>query len=167
MIPPACRAAVIGQDAFWGCSSLSSVRLPGQLQIIRPRAFYRCKELKTVHFPPSLKQIGNYAFYFCGIDSLELPDSLEYIGEAAFFKCNHLVSVTLPPSVRRIEKWVFHGCNRLKYLEIRHDPEYIGEWIINKAATIRCYKGSRVDRYCQESGFHTEYLEEPKSFSIW
>ena len=49
-------------------------------------------------------------------------------------------------------------CNRLQYLEIRHDPEYIGEWIINRAATIRCYKGSKADRYCQESGFKVEYL---------
>lgn len=48
--------------------------------------------------------------------------------------------------------------NRLQYLEIRHDPEFIGEWIINKAATIRCYKGSKVDRYCQQSGFKVEYF---------
>ena len=38
------------------------------------------------------------------------------------------------------------------------NPEFIGEWIINKAATIRCYKGSKVDRYCQQSGFKVEYF---------
>lgn len=65
----------------------------------------------------------------------------------------------LPESIRRIEKWVFHGCARLQVLEIRHDPEYIGEWIINKAARIRCYRGSKVDAYCQESGFTVEYIE--------
>ena len=42
----------------------------------------------------------------------------------------------------------FHGCSRLKVLEIRHNPEYIGEWIINRAARIRCYQGSKVDKYC-------------------
>lgn len=42
---------------------------------------------------------------------------------------------------RRIEKWVFHGCARLQVLEIRHDPEYIGEWIINKAARILLLPG--------------------------
>ncbi|MDD6066024.1 MAG: leucine-rich repeat domain-containing protein, partial [Firmicutes bacterium] len=101
----------------------------------------------------------NQAFYFCGIDSLELPDSLKCLGDSAFFKCNNLISVTLPTSVKHISKWVFHGCNRLKYLEIRHDPEYIGEWIINRAATIRCYRNSKVDQYCRESGFKTEYLD--------
>ena len=78
--------------------------------------------------------------------------------ESAFFKCSNLTSVCLPESIRSIEKWVFHGCNRLKYLEIRHDPEFIGDWIINRSATIRCYKGSKVDAYCREFGFQTEYL---------
>lgn len=75
-----------------------------------------------------------------------------------FFKCCNLTSVVIPPNVRYLGKWIFHGCNRLQYLEIRHDPEFIGEWIINKAATIRCYKGSKVDRYCQQSGFKVEYF---------
>lgn len=55
----------------------------------------------------------------------------------------YLTEVKLPESIRRIEKWVFHGCARLQVLEIRHDPEYIGEWIINKAARIRCYRESK------------------------
>ena len=82
-----------------------------------------------------LRVIGKQAFYFCGMDSLQLPDSLEVLDESAFFKCCNLTSVV-----------------------IRHDPEFIGEWIINKAATIRCYKGSKVDRYCQQSGFKVEYF---------
>ncbi len=49
----------------------------------------------------------------------------------------------LPENVRYIGKWVFHGCNRLKYLELRHDP---------------LYKGSAADRYCQEPGLQTKYL---------
>ena len=78
--------------------------------------------------------------------------------ESAFFKCTKLTEVCLPESIRYIGKWVFHGCNRLRTLEIRHDPEYIGPWIINKSAKIRCYQGSKVDMYCQESGFEVEYL---------
>lgn len=106
----------------------------------------------------NLRVIGKQAFYFCGMDSLQLPDSLEVLDESAFFKCCNLTSVVIPPNVRYLGKWIFHGCNRLQYLEIRHDPEFIGEWIINKAATIRCYKGSKVDRYCQQSGFKVEYF---------
>lgn len=116
------------------------------MEKIDDRAFYKCKKLNKVSFPEGLKIISKQAFYFCGLNSLELSDSLEVLDESAFFKCCNLTHVVIPPNVRYIGKWVFHGCNRLKYLEIRHDPDFIGEWIINKAATIRCYKGSRIDR---------------------
>lgn len=90
--------------------------------------------------------------------TLDLPDSLEFLDDSAFFKCNNLTYVTLPENIRYLGKWIFHGCNRLQYLEIRHDPEFIGPWIINRATCIRCYKGSKVDLYCQESGFRVEYI---------
>ena len=152
------RLLKIQADAFSECSALREISFPDSVQEIGNGSFYKCKNLSEVHFPENLKVISNQAFYSCGLTSLELPDSLEILDESAFFKCNNLITVTLPPNVRYIGKWVFHGCNRLQYLEIRHDPEYIGEWIINRAATIRCYKGSKADRYCQESGFKVEYL---------
>ena len=125
---------------------------------IDDRAFYKCKKLEHINFPNGLKTIGKQAFYFCGMKNLKLPDSLEFLDDSSFFKCNNLTHVTLPANVRYLGKWIFHGCNRLQYLEIRHDPEFIGPRIINKAAYIRCYKGSKVDRYCQESGFRVEYI---------
>ena len=154
------RTERIKKNAFYECISLERILLPPKLTYIGDRAFYRCKALKKVRFQEGLKRIGKDAFYFCGIEELELPESLEVLEERAFFKCMYLTEVRLPTHIRRIEKWVFHGCSRLQVLEIRHDPEYIGEWIINKAARIRCYRGSKVDAYCQESGFTTEYIED-------
>ena len=133
--------------------------MPPKVTEIEDRAFYRCKDLKSVHFPEGLKRIGREAFYFCSMETLELLESVEILDEKAFFKCTWLTEVCLPVHIRRIEKWVFHGCNRLKVLEIRHDPEHIGKWIINRAARIRCYQGSKVDNYCQESGFTVEYID--------
>ena len=126
---------------------------------IDDRAFYRCKSLDHISLPGGVKEIGSEAFYFCGLHSLELPDSLEVLDQSAFFKCNNLEYVRLPQNVRYIGKWVFHGCNRLKVLEIRHDPEFVGDWIINRSAAIRCYRGSKMDRYCQNNGFNVEYLD--------
>ena len=165
--PDKCSTISIGHSAFQNCISLESINFPDSLLTINDRAFYRCKNLKQVHFPTGLKHIGDYAFYFCALDTLELPDTLETIGESAFFKCKNLIGIELPPSVKSIGKWVFHGCDRLKYLTIRHNPEFIGEWIINRAATIRCYKGSVADRYCQENEFKVEYLEGKMPTYIW
>ena len=144
---------------FGNANQLSSLVLPDNVTNIDDHAFYRCRSLQSISFPENLKRIGEQAFYFCNFASLELPDSLETLENSAFFKCNNLEYVQLPQNVRHIGKWVFHGCNRLKYLEMRHDPEFIGEWIINRSSTIRCYHDSKVDQYCQESGFKVEYLD--------
>ena len=66
--------------------------------------------------------------------------------------------VSIPEKYQIIAAEAFKGNPKMKSLEIRHDPEYIGPWNINKAAKIRCYQGSKVDAYCQESGFEVEYL---------
>ena len=148
----------IRSEAFSQCTSLESLQLSSALTLIEDRAFYRCKNLRSVDFPEGLKRIGKEAFYFCAIEELHLPQSLEFLDESAFFKCMNLTYVCLPTNIHYIGKWVFHGCNRMKYLEIRHDPDFIGPWIINRACTIRCYKGSKVDEYCKEFDFKVEYL---------
>lgn len=145
-------------ELFAECQSLEEVILPDGVEKIGRRAFYKCVSLEELHFPVALREIGMEAFYQTSLRELELPDGLEVIGDSAFLKCNQLRYVRLPESVRVIKKWAFHGCNRLEVLEITHDPEEIGPWIINKSAKIRCRKGSAVDRYCRENGFEAEYI---------
>ena len=48
--------------------------------------------------------------------------------------------------------------HRMKVLEIDHDPDYLGEHIVNRSTVIRCHRGSAVDAYCREYGYQTEYL---------
>ena len=158
IFPDNSQISRIRSEAFSQCTSLESLDLPPALTEIEARAFYKCKNLSSVNFPEGLKQIGKEAFYFCAIDHLKLPQSLEVLEESAFFKCKNLTHVCLPTGIRYIGKWVFHGCNRMKYLEIHHNPDFIGSWIINRACTIRCYKGSKVDDYCKEFDFNVEYL---------
>ena len=149
---------VIQPNAFCECTSLTDIALPDTVTEIGSRAFYRCKSLSSLHLPASIQKISVQAFYFCAFPELELPESLEVLEDSAFFKCVNLAWIRLPENVRYIGKWAFHGCNRLQYLEVRHDPEFIGEWIINRATTVRCYQGSKMDRYCRENGFQVEYL---------
>lgn len=150
----------IRREAFCECASLQKFQCPTLLTAIGDRAFYRCKSLSSVQFPEGLTHIGSEAFYYCGFKKLHLPSTLRVLGDAAFFKCVHLTHVVIPESVRHIGKWVFHGCSRLEVVEIRHDPDFIGDWIINRSVRIRCYRGSKVDAYCQHFGFTTEYIDE-------
>lgn len=152
------KCTIIPEGMFDSCVRLYKVILPQKTQEIERRAFYRCKELKKITFPNTLRKIGDEAFYFCGFEELHLPDKLEEIGDSAFFRCSSLKYVFIPKSVKSIDRWVFHGCSKLEYLEIHHDPEYIGPWIVNKSCTIRCYKGSKMDRYCDEFELKREYI---------
>lgn len=152
------RCREIPEGVFEGCVYLSKLVLPDKIQVIGERAFYKCKDLKEVHFPETVLRIGERAFYSCGIEDLQLPEGLQELGDGAFFKCNSLKSVVLPSSVQKIGQKAFHGCNRLESLEIRHDPDEIGPALVNRNCTIRCYKGSKVDSYCEEFGLKREYI---------
>lgn len=153
------KCRVIPEGMFDSCLNLEEVCLPPHTQVIDKRAFYRCKELRSLSLPDSIREIGEEAFYFCGIEELTLPKGLKVIGDSAFFRCKNLKTVYIPESVQEIGRWAFHGCSRLERIEILHDPEEIGPWIINKSCTIVCQKDSKVDEYAQEFGFKTEYIE--------
>ena len=152
------RLAVIGEDAFAECTALERISLPDSVTKIGDRAFRRCKSLAEIHFPAKLTHIGEEAFYFCAAKELHLPAKVASVGSRAFCKWMHLEQVTLPESVQYLGDGVFRGCNRLKVLEIRHDPEYIGELIANRNTVIRCRKDSKVEEYCKEYGYQVEIV---------
>lgn len=148
------------RQVFAECRSLKTVLLPKEIESIQEEAFYKCDSLEALVLPETLKRIENKGFYQCGFKEVALPERLEYIGDSAFLKCKNLEYVYIPAGVKVIKKWAFHGCNALKVLEIRHDPEEVGEWITNKNCVIRCYKGSFMENYAQEYGMQVEYLEK-------
>ena len=87
---------VIGNDAFKGCSGLTSIEIPN-----------------------SVTSIGNSAFYGCsGLTSIEIPNSVTSIGDSAFEGCSSLASIVIPNSVTNIGNGAFEGCNNIKFLEI-------------------------------------------------
>lgn len=152
----------LGEAAFMGCKRLKNVQINEKsgCKIIPADIFYDCQQLSYIALPVNTKAIHERAFYNCSFTDLKLPQGLERIGDSAFLKCRRLEYVKIPASVRKIEKWAFHGCDRLKVLEFTEDPEYIGDWVVNRSTVIRCRKGSKVDEYCEKFGFKTEYSSE-------
>ena len=56
---------IIGESAFSGCNSLSSVVIPNSVTSIGKSAFQGCTGLASVTIPSSVTSIGSYAFFGC------------------------------------------------------------------------------------------------------
>ena len=55
----------IGDNAFYGCASLTSVTIPESVTEIGYSAFEGCANLTSVTIPGSVKEIGKYVFQGC------------------------------------------------------------------------------------------------------
>ena len=75
----------IGNYAFSGCTSLTSIVIPDSVTEIGERAFCRCEGLTNVVIPDSVTKIGDNAFQGCeGLTSIVIPASVAVIGENIF-----------------------------------------------------------------------------------
>ena len=56
---------IIAENAFFGCSNLTSITLPTSIQTIGAYAFNGCQKLTTLTIPQGVSDIGSYAFRGC------------------------------------------------------------------------------------------------------
>ena len=109
----------IGESAFAGCSSLTSVTIPNSVTSIGYGAFEGCSSLTSVTIPNSVTSIGDFAFKACSsLTSVTIPNSVTSIGEETFAYCSGLTSVTIPNSVTSIVDQAFYGCSSLTSVTI-------------------------------------------------
>ena len=125
---------VIGDYAFSGCSSLTSLTLPSSVTSIGGHAFEKCSGLTSLTLPSSVTSIGEFAFRYCsGLTSLTIPSGVTTIDYYAFADCSGLTSLTLPSSVTSIGGHAFESCSGLTSLTL---PSSVTE--IDWSAFERC-----------------------------
>ena len=107
----------IGDNAFWYCSSLTSITIPESVTSIGKEAFRECSALTTI--PNSVTSIGRSAFEGCSsLTSFTIPNSVIGIVNGAFGQCSALTSITIPNSVTNIGKSAFYQCSSLTFITI-------------------------------------------------
>lgn len=117
----------IGDWAFWGCTSLTSLTLPESVRTIGDVCFWDCTNLVSINLPNSLVEIGMRAFHNCSsLTSISLPVGITSIKNRAFDGCSSLVSFIIPETVIEIESSAFNGCSSIVSFDIPEKVSFIG-----------------------------------------
>jgi formylglycine-generating enzyme required for sulfatase activity len=104
----------IGENAFYDCSSLTSVTIPNSVIYIGDQAFFGCSSLASINIPNSVTYIEEGAFEDCtSLTSVTIPNSITGIGQSAFYDCASLSNVVIPNSVTSIGSSAFADCSSL------------------------------------------------------
>ena len=81
----------IGDQAFRGCSKLTSISYPLSVTEIGVGAFMDCTGLQNFYFYSGVNTVKNYAFYGCsGLQTITIPSTLTDIGYNPFSGCTGL-----------------------------------------------------------------------------
>ena len=123
----------IENEAFYGCSGLTSVTIPNSVTTIGYDAFGGCSGLTSVAIPNSVTAINGGTFGGCsGLTSVTIPNSVTTIGNNAFRGCSGLTSVTFPNSVSSIGYGAFLECDGLTDVwNYSHTPQAIDDYIFS------------------------------------
>ena len=145
----------IGNHAFYGCSSMTSITIPNSVTSIGNHAFYGCSSMTSITIPNSVAGFGDYAFSYCTnltsvtlesnsivsesrdenssmksvfgeqVKTYVIGNEVTSIGENAFYECTSLTSVTIGNSVTSIGGYAFSNCSGLTSVTVAKESTWI------------------------------------------
>ncbi len=153
----------VGANAFAGCSSMVSFRLPYAVDSIESRAFWNCTSLEYFEFISSDKG-GYFGYYddsegiFEGCSSLHtvqnFPKTIEYIPAGLFKGCSSLQYIDLPTTIIEIGDSAFEGCSMLGGIDKLTSVERIGKRAFYGCQAIESFPGSDVLETIDREAFY-------------
>lgn len=96
--------------AFYGCHTLTDIKLPENISTIADRTFMYCIGLKNINIPREVTNIGSEAFKRCiSLEQIKLPNKVATIGNEAFCTCSKISTIEFPASIVSIGDYAFSG----------------------------------------------------------
>lgn len=152
----------IENQAFEGCTKLTSVLLPSELIEIGDRAFSNCTNLVDINIPNRVSYIGNAAFQGCSslpkikiiqgtlgraafkdctsLTYADIGSSVEFIPENAFENCTNLTEVSLEPGISEIGYSAFKGCTLLSKINVPNGLIIIGSEAFSDCTSLTSFR---------------------------
>lgn len=119
----------IGECAFAQCSNLQHIDLGNHLQIIGEGAFQECELLPWIDIPASVTEVRAQAFYRCySLLAGNIPKTVEVFGESVFSYCTEMIRATINAPIKELPGWTFYGCSSLADVSLAEEINSIGEY---------------------------------------
>ena len=147
---------VLGNDAFSGCISLTSIAIPPSLTRVKTGAFKNCSSLAKIIVTDIAAWCGiiyegnsysngdfplNKAQHLYSDENIEItnvviPESVTRIEPLAFRDAKYITSVTIPNSVTYIGREAFRGMHRLTSINIPLGITSVEPYVLQDCETL-------------------------------
>ena len=155
--PVTVTVAAIGDGAFLGDTSITSVSIPNTVTSIGDNAFRGCSSLTGVTIPNTVTSIGDGTFSGCAsLAGIAIPSTVTSIGESAFFNCASLTNIIIPALVTSIGDNAFSGCSGLETVYFcSSSPPAVGDYAFENVTARAVVSKSNFARYEQSPFFQS------------
>lgn len=131
---------MIGDYTFYGCSLLNSINFPSRLNNIQEDAFNGCTSIDIVLDIPLLQILDNLAFRKSGITGIENLGTITSIKggyqSGTFSECTSLTYAKLPETLTEIQQYSFWKCSGLTQIVIPNSVKSLGTCCFSNCTSL-------------------------------
>lgn len=128
----------IDGSTFYGCNNLTSVTIPGELDMLGASCFAYCQNLESVVLPEKTPAtVGISVFAYCPkLKNVTLPKDIVKMTAQMFLNDTSLVAVKMPETVEEFHNYVFRGCKNLQNFTLPSKTRSIASGVFQDCSSL-------------------------------